>query len=75
MKDSKRAKWQRENRSTDFSVDVNRRSFLQILGTGLILPSALTGIPRNVRAETIEENRYSGKVWLTIHAGGGWDPT
>lgn len=74
-RDSKRAQWQRENKSQDFSVDMNRRSFLQLVGTGLILPSALTGISRNVRAEIIEENRYSGTVWLTIHASGGWDPT
>ena len=75
MRDSKRAQWKRENQSGDFSVDMNRRSFLQLAGAGLILPSALTGISRRARAETIEENRYTGKIWLTIHADGGWDPT
>ena len=75
MNDSKRVQWKQSNQSADFSPDLNRRSFIQILGAGLILPTALTGIPRLVRADTIEENRYSGKVWLTIHASGGWDPT
>ena len=44
-------------------------------GASLILPTALTGLSNKVRAEQMEVNRHGGPYWLTIHAGGGWDPT
>ena len=53
----------------------SRRSILQMTGASLILPTALTGLSKKVRAEQIEANRHGGPYWLTIHAGGGWDPT
>lgn len=54
---------------------LSRRSFLRVTGTGLILPSAITGLSPIRKAWGQEQNRYEGTFWLTIHASGGWDPT
>ena len=54
---------------------LSRRSFLRVAGTGLLLPSALTGWSPIRKAYAQEQTRYNGTFWLTIHAGGGWDPT
>ena len=54
---------------------LSRRSFLRVAGTGLLLPSALTGWSPIRKAYAQEQTRYNGTFWLTIHASGGWDPT
>ena len=53
----------------------SRRSFLRIAGSGLLVPSALTGWAPIRKAYAQEQVRYNGTFWLTIHASGGWDPT
>ena len=56
-------------------MTLSRRSFLRIAGTGLLVPSALTGWSPIRKAHAQEQVRYNGTFWLTIHASGGWDPT
>lgn len=52
---------------------MNRRNFLQIAGlTGLSVLGPAGLWSKNVKAEG---ERYPGPFWVTIHAGGGWDPT
>ena len=56
-------------------TSLSRRSFLRIAGSGLLVPTALTGWSPIRKASAQEQIRYDGTFWLTIHASGGWDPT
>ena len=56
-------------------LSMSRRSLLRVAGSGLLLPSALTGWSPIRKAYAQEQVRYNGTFWLTIHASGGWDPT
>ena len=50
---------------------MERRRFMQVagvLGVSLMAPIAA----REVRAAS---NKYKGPFWITLDAGGGWDPT
>lgn len=50
---------------------MERRRFLQVAGVmGLALMAPLA--PRAVRAGS---DKYKGPFWITLDAGGGWDPT
>ena len=74
-KDNKRAFWKRHHSSSHAAHSLPRRSFLNMVGASLILPTAFTGMSRSAKANEIEANRYDGSYWILIHAGGGWDPT
>jgi len=56
-------------------TSLSRRSFLRIAGSGLLVPTAMTGWSPIRKAHAQEQVRYNGTFWLTIHASGGWDPT
>lgn len=50
---------------------MERRRFLQVAGVmGLALMAPV--VAREVRAGS---NKYKGPFWITLNAGGGWDPT
>ena len=76
-KNTLREFWKRNHTTTETTVPglLERRSFLSMMGSSLLLPTAWTGMSRHARAEEIEANRYDGTCWILIHAGGGWDPT
>ena len=56
-------------------TSLSRRRFLRIAGSGLLVPTALSGWSPIRKAYAQEQVRYNGTFWLTIHASGGWDPT
>lgn len=52
---------------------MNRRRFLQLGGlAGLAL---MAPVVTNVKKSHADEGLHGGPYWITIHAGGGWDPT
>lgn len=50
---------------------MKRRDFLQLAAAGGVSVLAARGIGRARAAPA----RYEGPFWITVHAGGGWDPT
>jgi hypothetical protein len=52
---------------------MDRRNFLKLMGlTGLAVAAPATLWTRKSLAEG---EKFGGPYWVTIHAGGGWDPT
>ena len=52
---------------------MDRRNFLKLVGlTGLAVtaPASLW-----TRASRADGEKFGGPYWITLHAGGGWDPT
>ncbi len=56
-------------------TSLSRRSFLRVAGSGLLVPTVLSGWSPIRKAHAQDQVRYNGTFWLTIHASGGWDPT
>jgi hypothetical protein len=51
---------------------MNRRTFLQLAGTAGL---AVMARPGRSSADSTDGGPWTGPVWVTLHAGGGWDPT
>ncbi len=51
---------------------MNRRNFLRLAGAAGLVVAAR---PRMSLAEGADGGPWEGPLWITIHAGGGWDPT
>jgi hypothetical protein len=54
---------------------MDRRQFLKmtgLAGLAVMAPAAMRG---GVRESHADSSTYGGPYWVTLHAGGGWDPT
>jgi len=52
-------------------MGIDRRDFLKLAAAAGFVVAGPTALPRPARAD----GPYAGPFWVTIHAGGGWDPT
>lgn len=52
-------------------MGIDRRDFLKLAAAAGFVVAGPTALPRTARAD----GPYPGPYWVTIHAGGGWDPT
>src|ERR1044071_4556701 len=52
---------------------MDRRDFLKIAGLAGL--AVLAPVGRGASADSGSEAPYTGPLWLTVHAPGGWDPT